>query len=184
MRVLKDIVKYVPAPNERMEVTELSLFYRYAIPCGELGVELGVLDEEKVAEARKRFFSGDLLENPEEVFPVAMKLLKITADRISKKEIDGKVIRKYFWDFHDEHVREDALIIPGFPVKECMVWPGEMVETDFALTPIGKKRIKKDLVDKISVGDFVTVHHGYVCEKISEEEFKAFWRRVENERKD
>ena len=158
-----------------MEVTDLPLFYKYAIPCGELGAELGVLDGEKVEQARVAFMAGEPMEQLEKVFPVAVKLLELTAGRMGKSVIDADVIRKYFWEFHDEHVREKAMFIKGFPVKECMVWPGRMVSDDMVLTPVGERKIKKLLVPNLKQGELVTVHHGYACEKISEEQFERLW---------
>jgi hypothetical protein len=158
-----------------MEVTDLNLFYSYALPCGELGVELGVLDGEKVGKARAAFLAGKPLKEPREPFPVAVKLLELTAERLGKDVIDADVIRHYFWFFHDEHVKEKALVIKGFPVDECRVWPGKMVSADVALTPVGKTKVKKLLVPNLKKGELVAVHHGYACERISEEDFNKFW---------
>jgi hydrogenase maturation factor len=158
-----------------MKITDLELFYRYAIPCGELGAELGVLDREKVEGARKAFLGGKPLERPEQCFPVAVKLLELTAERLGKSVIGPDVIRRYFWVFHEEHVREKAMLIPGFPIEECLVWPGRMLSDDKALTPAGERKIKKVLVPNLKQGELVTVHHGYACEKISEEEFERLW---------
>ena len=158
-----------------MRITNLDLFYRYALPCGELGVELGVLDGEKVRKAREAFLGGNSIVDPRGVFPVAVRLLELTAKKIDKRAINSEVLRKYFWDFHDEHVREKALLIKGFPVEECMVWPGRMVSEENALTPLGERKIKKLLLPNLNQGEFITVHHGYACERISEDSFKELW---------
>lgn len=160
-----------------MEITNLDLFYRYALPCGELGVELGVLDREKVDEVRNAFLQGHPLKEPEKVFPVAIKLLEITAKKLGKDCIDEQVLRAYFWNFHDEHVKEKALLIKGFPVKECMVWPAEMISDEEARTPIGNRKIKKLLLNNLNPGEHITIHHGYACEKISKEQFREMWKQ-------
>lgn len=166
-----------------MRIADLKLFYCYAIPCGELGIKLKLLDKTKVETARNSFFEGKLLKNPEKIFPTAVKLLEVTARLMGRSVIDKFVIRRYFWQFHDEHVKDVALLVKNFPKEECMVWPGRMLTDNLVEIPFKKKIVKKELTPNIKPNDFVTVHYDYVCEKISEEEFKEFWKISQERRR-
>ena len=40
-----------------------------------------------------------------------------------------------------------------------------------------ERKIKKLSLLNLGQGEFVTVHHGYACEKISEDQFNELWSR-------
>jgi hypothetical protein len=161
--------------KKTLEITDLKLFYSYALPCAELGVKIRSLSPEKIREFKKSFLNGELPPNPKQYFPLAVKMLEVTAKKQGKKEIDGQVLRQYFWRDHDQVVEERASFYDGFPVNLCKVFPGKMVSNDTALTPVGKRRIKNNLVPNLRQGDLVTVHHDYACERVSPQDFNELW---------
>ncbi|MFH0711353.1 MAG: hypothetical protein V1944_02135 [Candidatus Aenigmatarchaeota archaeon] len=159
---------------ENMEISNRSLFFKYAIPCAETLVKRGVLDKKEFERMFDIVKKGKLPEKgSEQVFKVALAHLNFIAKQNNKQVIDEDVIREYFLFNHDKVVDDRFEEMKDFNPEACKVYFGIVNKTkgDTAIveTPDGTKSYKVDLVKGLSVDDLVVVHRDFVVEQISEE---------------
>jgi len=162
-----------------LKVVNKKLFFLYAHPCGDVLVQRGSMGRKVLERIRKSLKEGRVVESPE-VFKVAYKLQCMLAEEMGKKEIDEEVIREYYWRKHDEHVMEESKEKNDVIPERCIIFPAKVVEKEgeeaVVETPVGKRNVNIEFVPNVCVGDFLTVHYSYACEKIDESEFKKLWR--------
>lgn len=153
-----------------MKITDRSLFLRYAIPCGHVLVKRGDLKQETLDSVKERLLRGEgVREDLEALFPIAVRMCKLLAQKSGKGAIDPEVIRDYFWREHAKAVEWRAEIYPDLPKEECLTFPARVLEpgkNPLVETPLGKKRAKADFVSQVKKDDWVIVHYDYIVEKI------------------
>jgi poly-beta-hydroxyalkanoate depolymerase len=80
-----------------LPIKNKELFLRYAIPCGEVLVRRGELQNDILEELSQSVSEGKEIRIPiEKIFKVASRMCTILAKQMRKKEIDEEVIRRYF----------------------------------------------------------------------------------------
>ncbi len=154
-----------------MMVEDPELFLRYAIPCGNVLVRRGCLDKRVLNKLEngvvlERSFRGDVSR----FFPVASKLCQYIASQLGKEKIDSEVIRRYFLIEHKKAVLWRAKHFPDINVKECIVYPGRVIniikDKIEVNTPAGRKIVKNIFIPEVNKNDWVTVHYDFACERI------------------
>ncbi len=67
----------------------------------------------------------------------------------------------------------------------CLAVPAEIVELDwpYATVNLGgaRRRVRVDLLDEVSIGDYVLVHVGIAIQKVSRkevEEIEKLWQQI------
>jgi hydrogenase maturation factor len=163
-----------------LRVRNKGLFFSYAHPCGDVLVKRGSMEEGTLRGIREKLRKGEEVNAEPELFKVAYALLSMLATEKGKKEIDEEIIHDYYWRKHDEHVMSEAKNKQDIIPERCKVFPARVIEVKgkdaVVETPVGERSINIEFVPNVHVGDFVTVHYCYACERISEDEFKKLWR--------
>ncbi|MEM3555257.1 MAG: HypC/HybG/HupF family hydrogenase formation chaperone [Candidatus Micrarchaeia archaeon] len=163
-----------------MKVVNKKLFFLYAHPCGDVLVRRGSMSREVLERIRSNLKEGGEVKESPELFKVAYKLQCMLAEEMGKKEIDEEVIREYYWRKHDEHVMEESRVMKDVIPVLCRVFPAKVVklegEEGVVETPVGRRKVNIEFIPNVCVGDFLTVHYSYACERIDEDEFKKLWR--------
>jgi len=153
-------------------------FLKYAFPCSFVILSRKEITHEehkllyKSAKEEKLYLS---IKKIESVFWHAMKFI----DSIK----DLKAVQKYWWFDHNKYLKQKKFKNVGN--KECMIIPCEVVSVSNDKATVKSmfldknERLKLDFVG-VKVGDKVTKHYDYVCEKISE---KLYLRMIESLKK-
>ncbi len=156
-----------------MEKNDKLLFFKYAIPCAETLVKRKNITKELLEKMISEVEKGIVpKEKPGKIFKVAFAMCKIIANKRGK-EIDGEVIRQYFWFEHDKIVEERYNLMRDFEPKKCKTYPGivEKIVGKKAIvrTKIGKNEYLTAFAPDVKKGRFVIAHRDFVVEQISEE---------------
>ncbi len=154
----------------KMEVSDIQLFMKYALPCAETLVQRGSVDQKTVDNLINIVKeSGKIPKGSEKIFRVALAMCTVIARRTGKENIDSDVIRQYFLMEHDKAVDERYSLMGDFDPEECRICTGivESIKDDDAIvdTKAGKKRCRNDIA-KAAVNDHVIVHRGFIVEKL------------------
>jgi len=163
-----------------LRVENRKLFFSYAHPCGDVLVRRGSMDARVLARIRENLRKGESIPERPELFKVAYALMKMLAEEMGKSRIDDEVMHEYYWRRHDGHVMDEAKIKSDIVPEMCIIFPARIVniegnEADVEIL-VGRRRVNIEFVPKVSVGDYVTVHYCYACEKINENLFRSLWR--------
>ncbi|MEM5812392.1 MAG: hypothetical protein QXN71_03065 [Candidatus Aenigmatarchaeota archaeon] len=168
-------------PAKTLPITDKELFLRYAIPCGEVLVRRGSLDQNLLKKAEQIVTDGkDSKIDIERMFPVAVKMCTLIAQRMGKKAIDSDVIRRYFLFEHEKAVRWRAKIYPDVIPEKCIVYPARVLRSGKLLivnTPTGRKILDKKFVPEAKRYDWLSIHYSYASEKIPTETAKRMLRK-------
>jgi hydrogenase maturation factor len=163
-----------------MKVSNKKVFFLYAHPCGDVLVKRGSLPAETLEGIRQDLRSGGDVKADPKLFKVAYAILTMIAKRVGKRTIDEEVMHEYYWKEHDEHVMNESKIKEDVIPEMCKVFPGRILyargKGAVVETPVGRRSINIEFVPNISVGDCVTVHYNYACERIDESLFRGLWR--------
>lgn len=164
-----------------MEISDKKLFLKYALPCSVVLIRRGQVEKGVIDKLFMKVEEGKRIKgNPGEIFQFAGAACKLIARERGKDKIDSEVIREYFLERHDKAVTERHKEMRDFKPSECRVYPGKVLETGDlirALTPRGIKLFRKDFEPFIKEGDYVTVHRGFVIEKIHKALAKNLWEK-------
>lgn len=152
-------------------------FLRYAYPCSHILCnvrgEIGEEDFEilRLAALGERETNKEKLEK---IFWRAFERIEKIAEELGKDKWDISVIREYFRARHNT-VLDDSDYPDSFK-EQCKVYEGEVIDMKngdmvvaYASGTDGKKkkrRVRKDYLENIRVGDRVTIHWGYAIEKL------------------
>lgn len=147
-------------------------FLRYAFPCSHilrtLRKEIGEEDYEKMklATVNEVVLPRDYLER---VFHRAFERMGKIAHELGKDRWDRDVIEEYFVKRHNAFV--DASENPEQFKDQCRVHIAEIKEITGGEMVVaygsGKSRkVRRDYVPGVSVGDKVTIHYSYAVEKV------------------
>jgi len=158
------------------------LFLKYAIPCGNVLIKRKKLSKEKINEIKEKLLKGKEVRGIENTFRIAANMCYIISKKMRKKGIDKSVIRKYFWNEHSRAINWRHKIYKDFDPQLCKVYPGRVIKMKKAgkvlvLTPIGKRRLRKEFIPDLAINDLVTVHYNYCIEKINGNEFRVLWNK-------
>jgi hydrogenase maturation factor len=145
------------------------LFLKYAFPCSFVLLSRGEITEEehkliyKSAKERKMYLPKERIEK---IFWRAVEHVKNISDLNS--------VQEYWWFDHNRKIKAEKFkSIPKNLIKECFVVPCEVVAISDGYAIVKSKfldknvRVKKDFVN-VKIGDKVTKHYDYLCEKIPE----------------
>lgn len=159
-----------------MEISDKTLFLRYAIPCGHVLVKRGDLKQEDLDRVKKQVLRGEeVQEDIENLFPIAVRMCKLLAKQSGKEVIDEDVIRQYFWHEHRKAVEWRASIYPDLPKEECLTCPARVLKAGrkpLVKTTHGRVFAKTDFVPSLKRDDWVILHYDYIVEKIP-------WKKAE-----
>lgn len=162
-----------------MKICDIRLFFTYAHPCAEVIVARGAMKQSELDEIRASLLTSQIPKQPPSIFRTAYRFLEFYAKQNGKASIDAETIRNYFWSEHDDFVMEECTHRHDLCADKCIVYPGkvEAVTNNYAevSTPLGIRKINISFTPKITVGDFVTIHYGYSCERISKKDFEKLW---------
>lgn len=162
-----------------MEVANKRLFFLYAHPCGDVLVRRGRMKEETLRRIREKLRGGGEVDEDPRLFRVAYAFLKIIASEKGKGEIDEEVIHEYYWRKHDGYVMEQAKEREDIVENLCRVFPGRVVEVNggeaVVELPVGRRKVNIEFLPNLHLGDFVTVHYSYACERIDGRTFRKLW---------
>ena len=145
------------------------LFLKYAFPCSFVLLSRGEITEEEHKLIYKSAKEGKMhlpKERIEKIFWRAIEHVKNMSDLSSVQE---------YWQFnHNKKIKAEKFkSIPKDLIKECFVIPCEIVSVSNSHAVVKSEfldkivRVKKDFVN-IRIGDKVTKHYDYLCEKIPE----------------
>lgn len=158
-------------------IKDKGLFLKYAIPCGQVLVKRGDVNQKKLDTLRQGLLMGaEVKEDLEKIFPIATRYLTLMAKRAGKREIDAELIRRYFWREHQKCVEWRMAIYPDVMPEKCLVLPARVLKAGakaVVQTPLGKREVKQDFCRGMKEGDFVAVHYDYAVEKINSGQAKA-----------
>lgn len=164
--------------TKRMEIKDLKLFLRYALPCAETLIRRGQVGRDVIElELEQAAVTGERPEtDAREVFPVAYARCSLIAKQAGKKVIDAEVIREYFWHHHDEAIEERHKEVGDFDKEACRVLLGKVaaVSPPTVWTSLGKKECENPYGVEFSEGDHIVIHYSRIIEKLSEEQVKEF----------
>jgi hypothetical protein len=169
-----------------LPIKDKELFLSYAIPCGEVLVKRGELREELLKKLNDSVRDREEIGIPvENVFKVATRMCTILAKRMSKKEIDSEVIRRYFLIEHEKAIKWRKETKPDLKVRDCLVYPGRILRFDpegiLVKTRLGDKFFRGDFARGLKPRDWVSVHYDYVAEKIKSHQVNKMLRVREDE---
>ena len=157
------------------ELKDKEYFLRYAMPCLIAKVMAHKLSEKEYNSLIKQFREGKDFSQEQlwKLFEYAMrKLLVISIEKNKiqggKAIIDKETIKEYFWFKHPQ-----AVLFKNTFVELCLVLPAKVIQKRgkkyFVETPLGSREIYA--WEDLGIGDFVTVHYNYACEKIGEKDY-------------
>lgn len=154
--------KFLPAKDQ-------NLFLRYAIPCGQVLVKRGKLDEDELDRMIEDVKAQGGTQKDCEVFEVAMFWCSEAARGAGKKEVDKKIIHTYFFEEHEKAVEEAAAIHPDIKPDLCRVQEGLVMDIDEegvlkVFLPTGMRHVRPDFVPDAKKGSKVSVHYNFACE--------------------
>lgn len=163
-----------------MKAEDRELFMKYALPCADFLVKRGEITQESVDRLIKKISNNEKIpKGSEKMFKVAYAMCIDIKEKLKKKGIDSDIIRRYFLYEHDKVVDENL----SEDRAKCKVWPGRVFEVrkNFAkvFTPLGKCDCRTDFVKDLKKDDFVSVHRGFIIEKITKELAKEMWELKE-----
>ncbi|MBN1159886.1 MAG: HypC/HybG/HupF family hydrogenase formation chaperone [Candidatus Diapherotrites archaeon] len=171
----------------KFKFEDKELFLAYAMACVDNVVKAGKIKADEADELLRRFVADDDIseEEIEKLWPIAIRnLTNMAIDEGSFKDyntiITNDIIHKYFWDEH-------YAVVLTHPSKEkqllCFVLPAKILSINGneanVNTKFGERIVKLDFIDNPKIGDLVTVHWYYACEKITEEQAELLRRRLE-----
>jgi len=156
-------------------------FLKYAFPCSFVLIlrkEIRKKEHDllyKSTKEEKLYLPKDKIEK---IFWRPMKFLK------SISNLDE--IQKYWRFDHNIHLKKGEFKdFDHSLIKHCMVIPCEVVRVKKNLvevkSPFLKKNIelKSDFL-KVKVGDKVTKHYDFICEKMSDDMYKKMVKKLKN----
>ena len=149
------------------------LFLRYAFPCSFVLLSRGEINKKEHELLYKSAKEGKLYLSIEKIEKIFWRALEFVSS-IS----DLNLVQKYWWFDHNKYLKSKKFKSIGNElVKECLVIPCRVVSISEK-----KVRVKSPFLDKIvelkidfvdvSLGDKVTKHYDYICEKIPERLYK------------
>jgi hydrogenase maturation factor len=153
-------------------------FLKYAFPCSFVHLSRKEITQKehdllyKSAKDEKLYLS---IKKIESIFWRAMKFIGSI--------IDLKSVQKYWWFDHNRYIKLEKF--KNIENKQCMVIPCEVVSVSgneaIVKSPFlnENEKLKLDFVN-VKVGDKVTKHYNYVCEKIPE---KLYLKMIESLKK-
>ncbi|GEM_PF-2006558 len=159
------------------------VFLKYAIPSFEsyaCSMAANIRGEKRSKEdlenAIKHVTKGEPLEKPiEKLFPFAVNTLRALA---MGKPVTDKKIREYFLIYHRGIVEENPVHKTEEDLINDIAWPAVVKEVKDKIakveTPIGEMEVKLDLLPDAKVGDKISVHYGYACERVPE----SIWKKA------
>jgi len=144
-------------------------FLKYAFPCSFVLLSRGEIDRKEYELLYKSAKEETLylpIKKIEKIFWRALEFVGSISDLNS--------VQKYWWFDHNKYLKlKKFKNISNELFKECLVIPCRVVSVSEK-----KVRVKSPFLDKITelktdfvdvrLGDKVTKHYDYVCEKISE----------------
>jgi hypothetical protein len=156
------------------------LFMKYSVPCAQVLVTIGKITEKKFQELKEKTRKEEPMEKEEleKIFEAAFRRIKDLAKRMGKDPWDEDVIIKYFrGQEHNQYIDdgEGAYGKVDDRFKErCKVRVGKIrnikkIESNTILEVEIDNEIRivfGDLIKEPKVGEAVTVHQFYACEKI------------------
>lgn len=145
------------------------LFLRYAFPCSFVLLSRDEINQEEHELLYKSAKEGKLylpIKKIEKIFWRALEFVSSISDLNS--------VQKYWWFDHNKYLKSKKFKSIGNElIKECLVIPCRVVSVSE-----NKAKVKSPFLDKIvelktdfvdiRLGDKVTKHYDYVCEKIPE----------------
>ena len=146
-------------------------FIKYAFPCSHILCDVrGEITNDEFEKMRIAALNDEVLDRKflEKIFFRAFERIAKLAEEIGKDKWDIEVIREYFRVRHNPIL--DKSDYPESFKKMCKVHEASVLEDlgdeAIVLYDGGKRRVKKDYLPDIKVGDRVTIHWQYAVEKI------------------
>lgn len=161
---------------ENIQITPELYFQRYACPCASVLLTLKRIDKATFDKVNELTLKDQAMtrEDLEKIFPEAFRRIKKLALNMDKDYWDVEVLKQYF--LRGEHNKEidsgDGFYAAAPPsLKElCKVHKAEVVliKENVLKVKIGDKHrvVVNKFIPEIKLGDNVTVHYGFVVEKV------------------
>lgn len=154
------------------EINAENYFLKYAYPCSHIlctvrrEIDQKRFDELKQAAIENKPLNKEVLEK---IFHRAFTRIVKLAQEMNKDKWDIEVIREYFRVRHNPVLDESDY--PESFKEMCKVHEGTVVafeEDEIIVQYENKKRkVKKDYLPNIKIGEKVTIHWDYAIEKIN-----------------
>lgn len=150
-------------------------FFSYAFPCIHTLKNLGKITKEKYESILKNFEEGEAPSKKEleDIFMAAFRRLKLIAKEKEKNYWDKDVLKIYWRYFHNKFIeaKDGTYKMTSEKFNEfCKVHETYVlfVGDKEIIVEYDRKRRKvlKDLVPDIEIGDKVTIHLNYAIEQI------------------
>ncbi|MFH1294935.1 MAG: DMT family transporter [Candidatus Aenigmatarchaeota archaeon] len=169
--------------DERMEIGDVKLFLRYALPCADTLVSRGWVEKDVVElELEKAAVTGEAPGTEiRDIFTVAYARCSLIAKQLGKASIDAEVIRMYFWDQHDQVIEERHKEMKDFDKEACRVLPGKVANLSPLVVEAGPKKMNSENPYNIQlkVGDYVVLHYSRIVEKLTPLQYNGLRKKVD-----
>jgi hypothetical protein len=160
----------------KMEKSSERYFFEYAFPCAGVLVNIGKISKEEYLELEKTFLDSGTpsRERMEWMFSSAFRRIRKLAEDSGKNDYWDKSVLKDYWLWnHNQIIDEGEGNYSKTPVcfnDYCKVNMGEVMGVDEGVLTVscgfGDVLVDGVLLQNVSVGDVVTIHHSYAVEKI------------------
>jgi hypothetical protein len=144
-------------------------FLKYAFPCSFVLLSRGEINKKEhklLYRSAKEEILYLSVERVERIFWRALEFVGSISDLNS--------IQRYWWFDHNKYLKSKKFkSIPNELIKECLVIPCRVVSVSENKVKVKSPfldeivELKTDFID-VRLGDKVTKHYDYVCEKIPE----------------
>ena len=150
-------------------------FFSYAFPCVHTLREFGRITKERYEFILEDFEKGEIpsKEELEDIFTAAFRRLKLIAKERGKDYWDPEIVKDYWRVLHNKFIDEKdgtyAMTSKEFnelcKVHEAIVlFVGDNeIVVEYNNT---RRKVLKDLIPDVEVGDKVTIHLNYAVEKL------------------
>lgn len=146
----------------------LEFFWKYAYPCSLELLRRGEIDNETF----KRLEAGPDEYLLKKVFWRAMKPLRKIAERMNLKPFDIDVQKRYWYEEHNLLLKKKYRgfeHVVGEQLELCRIYPAKIVKVGkIGLVEYqnGERKVDLRFVENPEIGDLVTIHYQFACEKI------------------
>jgi len=158
------------------------LFFAYAHPCGDVLVNRGTMQSKELELLRSQLRAGKKVTADPIVFRKGFTRFMRYA-KARRKRMTGRLVSEYFLTRHNRVVKQVAKSAKDVKPARCFISPGKITRLDGkkarVSTPFGSRNIIIGFVPKLKLGDLVSVHYNYACERIPKKDFERLWSELE-----
>lgn len=163
-----------------MAISDRMVFFKYAVPCAEVYVRRGKINQQYMDMMLKKISNGEELpEKTEYLFETAPALCETLAKMMKREKIDRDVIRQYFLIEHNSIVERRAKAGEDVDPEKCKTSIGIVSKVNsgkvYVDTGSGKTICRSDFFGNIKSGDNVIMHFGFIVDMLTKDEVSKYF---------